>query len=279
MRVVLLATYAMRTRFELVLVGDDETFLRAAGEEALREIVELERLLSRFRSDSDIGRINSLAFSQPVRVDARTFWLLKRAKWLAAQTEGAFDITIGALSANEKEAAVGFENLLLDEDEMTVRLAKKGVKLDLGGIGKGYALERAGKLLREAGVENAFLHGGTSSAFAFGLAPNGEPWRVAISHPLTGETIVTVNLDNHGLSVSSTVPLEGRTIFDPQTGSPVQRTLLAAVILPSPTDAEAWSTALTVLGEEGLRLFQENHPSDWALVVDAYGSEVKQQAT
>jgi len=166
MAVVLLATYAMRARFELVLVGDDETFLRAAGEEALCEIAELERLLSHFRNDSDIGRINHLAAFQPVRVDARTFRLLQQALLLSHATGGAFDITLGTWRRSGKAKSV-IDAVLLDEATMTVRLTDENVQLDLGGIGKGYALERAAQILKEAGVESAFLHGGTSSVFRF----------------------------------------------------------------------------------------------------------------
>ncbi|MCS7187960.1 MAG: FAD:protein FMN transferase [Armatimonadetes bacterium] len=278
MECVRLATFAMRTRFELVLVGNDENHLRAAGEEALREIVELERLLSRFKHDSDIGRINRLAAHQPVRVDARTFQLLQRVKQLSRETNGAFDITVGTWweQHSAAKAIVGVDNFLLDEEAMTVKFTKEGLRLDLGGIGKGYALERAAKLLRDAGIENAFLHGGTSSVFAFGCDQNGNSWQVAIAHPINGETLTTVTLDNLGLSVSAShsaprTPHLAPTI-NPLTGEPVTHTLLAAVLLPSPTDAEAWSTALLVLGEEGLTIFQKRHPNGWAILMDCDGN-------
>jgi thiamine biosynthesis lipoprotein len=270
MTVVLLATYAMRTRFELVLVGDDETFLRAAGEEALREIAELERLLSRFRNDSDIGRINRLAAFQPVRVDARTFRLLQQALLLSHATEGAFDITLGTWRRSGKAKSVA-NAIVLDEAAITVRLTDESVQLDLGGIGKGYALERAAQILRDAGVESAFLHGGTSSVFAFGHSVDGESWRVAIAHPVSGQALATIPLDDFGLSVSESTSVEGRRTVDPLTGETVQRNLLAAVVLPSPTDAEAWSTALLVLGEEGLLLFERHNPNGWALLVGNEG--------
>ncbi len=274
MECVKLAIFSMRTRFELVLVGDDETHLRAAGEEALREIAELEKLLSRFRPDSDIARINSLAARQPVRVDARTFQLLKRAKELSAKTKGTFDITVGTWwQLGEKaKTLVGYESILLDEATMTVRLAKEGVQLDLGGIGKGYALERAAKLLKDAGVENAFLHGGTSSVFAFGRDQNGNAWQVAIAHPLTGEPLTTFSLDNCGLSVSMSRPaldtFRSAPTIDPRTGEPVSCALLSAVALPSPTEAEGWSTALLILGKEGLTVFRNHCPEGQALLVD-----------
>lgn len=270
MAVISLATYAMRTRFELILVGDDEAFLRAAGEEALREIVELERLLSRFRADSDIGQINRFAASKPVRVDARTFQLLQQAIFLSCVTGGAFDITLGTWRWSGR-AISSADAVLLDKAAMTVQLADSSVQLDLGGIGKGYALERAAVLLRSAGVDSAFLHGGTSSVFAFGCDQNGEPWRVAIPHPVSSELIAEIALNGAGLSVSATTLTEGRCTVNPKTGEPVQHTLLAAVVLSSPTEAEGWSTALLVLGEDGLTLFQKQCPKGWVLLVGKDG--------
>jgi len=115
------------------------------------------------------------------------------------------------------------------------------------------------------------LHGGTSSVFAFGSNADGESWKVAISHPVNRQILATVTLDSWGLSVSEGTPTEGRKIVDPLTGEIVQRNLLAAVVLPSPTDAEAWSTALLVLGEEGLPLFERHNPNGWALLVGNEG--------
>lgn len=273
MAVVCLAVYAMRTRFELVLVGDSEKFLRAAGEEAINEIVTLERLLTRFRPDSDIGRINRLAAHQPIRVDARTFRLLQRARRLAQETNGAFDITVGTWWERQADATtlVSSENLLLDETAMTVKLAREGVQIDLGGIGKGYALERAAAILHDAGVENALVHGGTSSVFAFGRDPDGDLWRVAVAYPFGNAPAAKIPLDGCGLSVSATLPAKGNRTVNPKTGEPVQHTALAAVVLPSPTEAEAWSTALLVSGKEGLTLFQRQRPEGLALVVGSDG--------
>lgn len=282
MKCIKLAAFSMRTRFEFVLVGDDENHLRAAGEEALKEIVELEGLLSRFRTNSDISRINRLAAHKPVRVDARTFWLLQRAKRLYQETNGAFDVTVGTWweRSSKTKAVVGADKLLLDEATMTVQFAEEGLKIDLGGIGKGYALERAAKLLRNAQVESAFLHGGRSSVFAYGFNQNGSAWQVAIAHPINSEILKVITFDNCGLSVSHS---EFRTFYpeyqtlrsaptvNPSTGEPVNHILLAAVLLPSPTDAEAWSTAFLVLGKEGLTIFQQRHPDGWAILLDREG--------
>lgn len=284
MAIVMLACYAMKTRFELILVGNDEKFLRAAGEEAIGEIIALERLLTRFQPESDIGTINRVGSHQPVRIDARTFLLLQRAKQLSQETKGAFDITVGTWWEKNLEAKeiVGADNLLLDETQMTACLTKEGLQIDLGGIGKGYTIEQAAEILRNAGIENAFLHGGTSSVFAFGRNQDGNPWQVAIAHPVSKETIATVTLDNLGLSVSvsqsalyafhpQSISSHSAPTIEPTTGKTVTHTLLAAVVLPSPTVCDAWSTALLVLGKEGLAVFQQSHPEGWSILLDCEG--------
>jgi FAD:protein FMN transferase len=190
----------MNTRFEFVLRGEREVALRGAGEEALDEITQLEAQLSLYRRDSELNQINARAAREPVRVSPPLFRLLVRAKEIWAATDGAFDLTIaplmrawkfvrdtGALpDAAELEAAracVGMQHVELDAANFTVRFTRTGVVLDPGAIGKGWALERAGVLLRDAGVTDALLHGGTSTVLALGTDSEGAPWRIAIEHP------------------------------------------------------------------------------------------------
>src|SRR5262245_57555186 len=156
---VTLARHAMATRFELVLYGDDPVALRAAGEEALAEVERTEDQLSLYRNTSEIAHLNARASHEPVRVSPPLFQLLERASRLSAGTGGAFDITIGPLvrcwgfmggtgqmpSPQAVEAArakVGMNLVQLDATNYTVRFAREGVMLDLGAIGKGYAIER-----------------------------------------------------------------------------------------------------------------------------------------
>ncbi|MSU60216.1 MAG: FAD:protein FMN transferase [Pedosphaera sp.] len=200
MQTVTLARNAMATRFEIVLHGDNAASLRAAGEEALDEIVRLENQLSLYRPGSEIAQLNSRAAREAVLVSPEAFALLQRAQRLSAETEGAFDITIaplvrcwgfmggaGKMPAAEDVAAarekVGMEKILLDAATRTVRFAREGVMLDLGAIGKGHAVERAAEILRDAGVTSALIHGGTSTVHAIGCPPDAECWRVAIEQP------------------------------------------------------------------------------------------------
>lgn len=274
MATVRLARRAMACRFELVLQGEDERWLRAAGEEALREIERLEAQLSIFRSDSDVSRINALAARQDVPVEPRLFRLLQRAQQLHVRTEGAFDLTVaplmkawgfygegGRLPEPEELAAAkertGLHLVELDESSRTVRFARDGVRLDLGAIGKGFAVDEAILLLREAGVRHAFLHGGTSTMYALGRPVDEQSWKIAISDPLNrDDAAAVVELLDEALSVSAVwgkaFEADGEKlghVLDPRLGRPVEGAVLAAAACETATEADAMSTALLVRGE------------------------------
>ncbi len=271
----------MATRFELLLHGENPRSLRAAGEEALDEIDRLEAQLSLYRPTSEIAHVNGRAAREAVRVSPNVFRLLQQAQALSRETGGAFDITIAPLvrcwgfmgatgkfpEPGEVEATrgkVGMSLVELRAEDFTVRFARPGVMLDLGAIGKGYALERAAELLREAGVTSALLHGGTSTIYGLGHPPEAEHWKVALEYPqgegatAKRELVATVTLRDEAMSVSAiwgrSFQAEGKTfghVLDPRTGQPVTGTLLAAVVLPSATETDALSTALLVAGEAG----------------------------
>src|SRR6267378_1643361 len=183
MHTVAVARHAMATRFEIVLCGENEVSLRAAAEEALDEIERLDTQLSLYNPTSEISHINARASHGPVRVEPTLFRLLQHAQRLSRETDGAFDITVAPLmrcwgfmrgagqlpapeAVGEARQKVGMHNVILNEKDFTVRFAREGVMLDLGSIGKGYALERAAELLVETGVTSAILHGGTSTVHA-----------------------------------------------------------------------------------------------------------------
>lgn len=200
MPTVTLALHAMATRFEMVLHGPNPVSLRAAGEEAFREVEALEARLSLFRPTSEIARANLLAARQPVRLSPGVFDLLLHAQKIWRETAGAFDITIapllrawgflGATGSWPTEHAIaraldqtGMQWVTLDEKERTVRFEREGIMLDLGAIGKGCAIDAAVEILREAGVQSGLVHGGTSTVFALGAPPNAEHWAVAVQPP------------------------------------------------------------------------------------------------
>lgn len=305
METVRLACEAMATRFEMVLLGRSAPSLRAAGEEAIAEIHRLETALSLYRSDSQIAALNREAAREPVRVTPEVFHLIRHALELSHATGGAFDITVAPLlrvwglmsgggrkpAPEEIEAArrcVGARQVLLDPERCRIAFARPGVMLDLGSLGKGYALDRAADILREAGVHQALLHGGTSTAIGLGADPEGNPWKVAITPPPSlpesgsGERpeidpapIAVVTLADESLSVSAVwgkgFVADGQYyghVLDPRRGEPVRGFLLSAVVLPSAMESDALSTALLVRGPDLLEDLRAGVPALRALLLE-----------
>jgi len=311
MATVAAAREAMASRFEILLHGLAERALRAAAEEALGEIERLEGQLSLFRETSDVCNINARAARKPVQLEPRLFSLLEQAQALSAATGGAFDITVAPLmrcwqffhagatppTTEELETVrrqVGMHHLHLDPERCTIRMAEPGVSIDLGAIGKGYAIESAAEILEDCGVTNALIHGGTSTAFALGTRPDGNPWRISLPHPrekLAGlrvghdanaksRPMAEVELDREAIAVSAVwgraIRAEHRIyghVMDPRTGQPVHRAVMAATVSRSPTEADALSTALLVLGKEGLDLLHRQFPGRRGLVVEVDKTE------
>lgn len=314
MHTVKLACRAMATRFELMMHGEKPVALRAAGEEAFAEIERLEAQLSLYRPSSEIAHLNAHAARGPVQVEPRLFQLLLHARRLSIETDGAFDITVaplmrcwGFLGGEGRMAdpvalaaareCVGMRLVELDESAGTVRFAKSGVMLDLGSIGKGYALERAVEILIDAGVTTALLHGGTSTVCALGSPPDATSWRVAIPHPRLSVTriggltelteraapdekpLAVVELRDESLSVSAVwgkAFANGEMVYghviDPRTGHPVREAVAAAVVARSATESDALSTALLTLGPPGLEKISQLRTSLKALIVSRSGT-------
>jgi len=294
----------MATRFELVLYGDEPTRLRGAGEDALAEIERIESQLSLYRSDSEVGWINTHATHEPVPVEPRLFRLLQLCARLSDLTDGAFDVTVAPLmrcwgfldgtgrvpDSRELDAAraiTGMHHVQLDEHRSTVRFDREGVELDLGAVGKGYAIERAANILREVGVTSGLLHGGTSTVHAIGVPPDQAAWRVAIRNPVErGDQLQTVDLCDSSLSVSA---VHGKSftdggsefghVIDPRTGLAVEGALAAAVTGPSPTECDALSTALLVLGKSWLPTLAERFPGCTGLAAAALSGGRNERAS
>ncbi len=261
----------MACRFELILYGEDAVRLRAAGEAALDEIERIEARLTIYDAASDVSRINARAASEDVRVSSELFDLLRTAKRLHRQTNGTFDLTISPLmrawgffrntghmpdpeQLEDARALTGMDLVNLQESDRSVRFLREGVMLDFGAIGKGYAIDEAVALLREAGVDRALLHGGTSTVYALGSPPEEEAWKVAIPRPdARDEPLALVDLRDESLSVSAvwgkSFEAGGRTyghVLDPRSGEPVHGAVLSAVTAANATESDAISTALLV---------------------------------
>ncbi|MDX2060398.1 MAG: FAD:protein FMN transferase [Gemmatimonadales bacterium] len=226
---VRLATAAMGTRFELVLTDGNPDHLRAAGEAALERIEELHRTLSRFEPASLLAHLRRVA-PRPVPIGADLLGLLTAADVVRQASGGAFDIGAGS------------DGLAVDPVTASATLVDPDRSLDLGAIAKGFALDQAAAVLRDAGVERGFLHGGTSSAVAIGA-----DWRVALDGAAAPITLSDSAL---GVSAAWTVRAGQRVphVVDPRTGQTVTASRRVAVVGPNAMLADAWSTALLVLG-------------------------------
>jgi len=279
---------AMGTTFELLISGMDETYSRQASQAVFSEIDRIENLFSRFNPCSDIGQINNLKPGQSLLVGVETYECLKAAASIQSQTRGAFDVNIGSLVKYKEDDVPEFRKLnsdimgLIDLSRTSrgymikIRRSKAGaqkrrVQLDLGGIGKGYALDKTLEILSDWDMNNALIHGGTSSALAVGVPPDSpagnKGWPVGIGGTWEcAQSLKEFFLKDRALSGSGT-EVKGNHIIDPKTGRPAKSHLAAWVSHPSAAVSDALSTALMVMDTEEVKAFCGSHPEVWALVV------------
>lgn len=286
---------AMACRFEITLAGEDGAFVPAARI-ALDEIDRLEDELSVFRETSAISELNRRAASQPVVVPRHLIDLLADCQRLHHETGGAFDITSMPLSrcwgflrregrvpdADAIEAArtlVGFDAVQLDRDEGSVRFTREGAELNLGAIGKGYALDRVSSGLRASGVAHALLSAGRSSLLAIG--GRGDGWRIDLVSPhVAGRAIAGLWLRNAALGTSGAgeqfVIADGHRyghVIDPRTGWPANGVVSASVVASDAASADALSTAFLVGGIDLAKRYCAEHRDVLALITPDGGSE------
>jgi thiamine biosynthesis lipoprotein len=284
----------MATMFEIMVAGEDPGFAGGAARAAFEEIDRIELELSRYAPNSDISRINNLGPHSAVRVGIDAFQCLALAVACWRETGGAFDASLGALmecwvardrslrhpSADELERArerTGMACLSLDESAMAVRVGERVPLLDLGAIGKGYAVDRAVELLKEWGVASALVHGGTSSVFAYGEVGGQAGWPVTITRPgPEGRVIGTFMLSDAGLGGSGIE--KGRHIIDPRRGVPVDGHRAAWVISESAGRSDALSTACMVLDPDDIRAMIERDGRLGGVVLPAAALENEQSA-
>ncbi|MBA4147504.1 MAG: FAD:protein FMN transferase [Verrucomicrobia bacterium] len=240
---------AMNTWFEIVLPGDDAENLQAAGEAALDEIERIEKLLSRFDPASEVSRINRDAAISPVLLDVELTGILETCRKAWLETDGFFDIAVN------REEDANFGAIDFDPDTRLIFFRNVNARLDFGGFGKGYALDCAARLLRECGVKQALLHGGTSSVLAIGNDANEQPWRIGLRDPWKDDVVLQqVDLSDNALSTSAT----GKTvsdILDPFQRQPLQEKASCTVIAESAAQAEVFSTALLCMGKDKVASF------------------------
>jgi FAD:protein FMN transferase len=294
---------AMTTRFEVFVAGGDVRYAGEVATEVFREVDRYERLLSRHDPGSDIAQINRLQPGETVRVSLEVYSCLRLAEYLAQETQGAFDVTCGALLACWAEArrqgleapaparlrealarvgmrqvrlqATGTANGGLREFAVTLAPDSHGVTLDLGAVGKGFALDGLRETLRDWGVENTLVHAGTSTALGLGPGPDGQGWPVGVGGEW-GEAAGFSRLYlRHTALSGSGLAVKGHHILDPRSGRPVTTTLGAWTLCDSAAAADALSTAYTVFTPAEADAFSRRHPDVWAMTVETEALEAR----
>ena len=294
---------AMTTRFEVIVAGGSARYAGEVATEVFREVDRYERLLSRHDPGSDIAQINRLQPGETVRVSLEVFNCLRLAAHVAQETDGAFDATCGPLLTCWAEARrqaleapaprllsaalarVGIRQLRLQATptaaggprEFTVTLApdSAGVILDLGAVGKGFALDGLRETLNDWKVDNVLVHSGTSTALGLGPGPEpaGKGWVVGAGGDWGKELgFSRLRLRDAALSGSG-MAVKGRHILDPRRGRPVTAILGAWTLCDSAAAADALSTAFMVFSPAEAEAFAGRHTDVWAMVVQAESAD------
>ena len=263
----------MGNRFEISVLGDDREWADEMIDGAIAEIQRIERLLTTFENNSETNLINKNAGIAPVAVDREVYDLIQRSIRLSELTQGAFDITYGSIDKRlwnfdehmtqlpDKETAkntvrlINYRNIICDSETCTVFLKEKGMRIGFGGIGKGYAADRAKQVLKAKGVHSGLVNA-SGDLTTWGLQPNGKPWTIAIADPNTANTVFSY-MDISDMAVATSGNYEKFVIIggiryshtiNPRTGFPVTGVKSVTIITPIAELADAIATPVTVMG-------------------------------
>ncbi|MGE0886453.1 MAG: FAD:protein FMN transferase [Blastocatellales bacterium] len=264
---------SMACAYSIVVYGEDESKLAQAVNAAFDEVDRIDDLMSHYKPDSSLSKLNRDAGNRAVKVEPELFDFIAECLRYSRESDGAFDITVGPLlktwgffrgegrMPKSKELAearrkVGWRHVILNEKEKTIRFDRADIELDLGGIAKGYAVDKAVEILRQNGIERALVNACGSTLYGLGAPPGEEGWEVKLRDPVSSQkTAMTVLLKNRALSVSGSYEkffeLDGKRyshIFDPRTGWPVQGILSVAVLTDTGTAGDALDNVFYVLG-------------------------------
>ena len=276
---------SMACLYSIVAYGEQPEIVLRALERALDEVDRIDRLMSHYREDSPLSRINRDAARGPVTVDRELFDFIALSLDYGVESGGAFDVTVGPLmkawgffrgegrlpaeaELTRARRATGFRHVTLNARDRTIRFDRDGVELDLGGIAKGYAVDRAVEILKREDIAAALVSAGGSTIYALGRPPDRPHWTVEIQDPLDPRHIAfSVPLTNRALSVSGvsekSFELDGvrySHIMDPRTGRPARGVLGVIVQAPRGTAGDAIDNVLFVAGAERGRVFLRRHP-------------------
>lgn len=283
----------MGNRFELTVVADNERWANTKIDAGIAEIQRIEKLLTTFSDDSETNLINNNAGIMPVKVSPETFNLIKRSLRISEVTQGSFDITYGSIdkrlwnfdqtltalpdqeTARQMVRLINYRNVILDDENCTVFLKEKGMRIGFGGIGKGYAAERAKQIMKEHGVQSGVVNA-SGDLTAWGLQPDGKPWTVGIANPDSSHDVFSyINITGLAVATSGNyekfVTINGRRYshtISPLTGLPVTGIKSVTIITTNAEIADAMATPVMIMGvRAGLDLINQMKDIE-AVIID-----------
>jgi FAD:protein FMN transferase len=273
----------MGNRFEISVVHEDKSWAEARIEQAIAEIQRIEKLLTTFDNNSQTNQINAQAGIKPVTIDREVFELIKRSLKISQLTQGAFDITYGSIDKRfwnfDKEMTslpdadtarlmvrlIDYKNVLLNDDDCSVFLKESGMRIGFGGIGKGYAAEKAKAVLKASGVTSGIVNA-AGDLTAWGKQPNGQSWTIGIADPNTkNNAFSSFEINDMAVATSGNyekyVIIDGKRYshtIDPKTGFPVSGIKSVTIICPNAEVADVMTTPVMVMGVKvGLNLINQ----------------------
>jgi FAD:protein FMN transferase len=289
---------SMACVYDIAAYGEAADHVPAALEKALDEVDRIDRLMSHYKPQSPLSQLNRSAARGAVAVDPELFDLIAQSLDYSRESDGAFDITVGPLmkawgffkgdgrvptpaELSEVRRRVGYRHLVLDQSARTIRFDIQGVELDLGGIAKGYAVDRAIAVLRQNGITAALVSAGGSTVYGLGHPPDRMSWDVKIQDPLDPTKVAfSVGLKDRALSMAGrsakSFEVNGvlySHVMDPRTGRPMQGILSVAVTSATGTEGDALDDALFVMGVERSRRYLNRFPGSeaWLWLPDGKG--------
>jgi len=288
--------YAMGTVFEIAAYDSSPERASRAIDDAFAEVVRLDSVLSDYNPDSELSRLNRTAHFQRQRVSPDLYRVIEQSVQYSRISDGEFDITVaplvdlwkaalrgdGAVNSREEEKlrdCVGYEKIELTPPD-TVEFRSPCMRIDVGSIGKGYAVDRATGVLRAAGIHDALVDAGQSSIYAMGSPPGKTAWEVRLRDP-SGHVNASVMLRENSVSTSEQTPasLLGNSgaghIIDPANGKPLETKYALSVVAKTATASDALSTTLLLEGPDRGRGIVANLPETAALWISSDGTTSK----
>ncbi len=283
----------MGNHFEISAVSDNEDRAGEFIDAGIKEIQRIEKLLTTFNEESETSLINKYAGLSPVSVSRETFDIIERSIRISRVTQGSFDITYGSIDKRlwnfdvnmtalpDKETArkmvrlINYRNIILDDENCTVFLKEKGMRIGFGGIGKGYAAERARYVMKSAGAESGIVNA-SGDLTTWGLQPGGKPWTIGIANPnASNELFSYLDITDMAIATSGNyekfVMINGKKYshtIDPRTGLPVSGIKSVTIITLNAEIADAMATPVMIMGiKAGMDLINQMKNIE-AIVID-----------